>query len=69
VARFSARPVDVHTAARLMRHARRLMRHARRLMRHARRLILRIPQIWPWTHEFADAFNRVPAISQAEVPF
>jgi Transposase DDE domain group 1 len=43
-----------------LRH--RLLHTAVRLIRHARHLILRIPETWPWAQEFADAFNRVLAI-------
>lgn len=40
----------------------RLLHAAARLVSHARMLILRIPETWPWAHDFADAFNRVRAI-------
>ncbi|UQX09512.1 transposase [Candidatus Mycobacterium methanotrophicum] len=43
-----------------LRH--RLLHTAARLINHSRHLFLRIPETWPWAHEFADAFNRVLAI-------
>ena len=43
-----------------LRH--RLLHTAVRLVRHARYLILRIPETWPWAKAFASAFHRVLAI-------
>lgn len=37
----------------------RLLHAAARLVNHSRHLILRIPQTWPWAHDFAEALNRV----------
>jgi hypothetical protein len=40
----------------------RLLHTAARMVNHARYLILRVPQTWPWAQQFADALNRVRAI-------
>jgi hypothetical protein len=40
----------------------RLLHTAARLVSHSRKLILRIPETWPWAHDFADVFTRVLAI-------
>jgi hypothetical protein len=40
----------------------RLLHAAARLVKHSRNLVLRIPETWPWAHEFAAALNRVRAI-------
>jgi hypothetical protein len=40
----------------------RLLHAAARLVKRARYLILRMPETWPWAHEFAAAVNRVRAI-------
>jgi hypothetical protein len=41
----------------------RLLHAAARLVKRARHLILRIHETWPWAQQFADAVNRVRAIS------
>jgi hypothetical protein len=40
----------------------RLLHTATRIIDHARRRTLRVPETWPWAHDFATAFNRVLAI-------